>query len=146
MAAVNINDIQQNVEQVQKELREERRRNELLRVIPAHSLSFVDETGNFSQAKYDAELEKRVKSNMDSSDVKELWENKMAVEYYNIQQQQQQSQQRNNYNSNPRPKTASRNYEPPGMSSNNNKTRSNLWYLDLFSTDYSSASFAKGSG
>jgi hypothetical protein len=150
MAAVNINDIQQNVEQVQKELREERRRNELLRVIPTHSLSFIDETGNFSQAKYDAELEKRVKSNMDSSDVKELWDNKMAVEYYNIQQQQQQqqSQRRNSYNNNPRPKTASRNYEPPGnsMISNNNKTRSNLWYLDLFTTDYSSASFAKGSG
>jgi len=142
MAAVNINDIQQNVEQVQKELREERRRNELLRVIPTHSLSFIDETGNFSQAKYDAELEKRVKGNMESSEVKELWENKMAVEYYNIQQQQQQNQRQNNYNSNPRPKTASRNYEPPGT--NNIKTRSNLWYLDLFSTDYSSASFAKG--
>jgi hypothetical protein len=79
---------------------------------------------------------------MDSSEVKELWENKMAVEYYNIQQQQ--SQQRNNYN-NPRPKNASRNYEPPGNSmSNNNKSKSNLWYLDLFNTDFNSASFAKG--
>lgn len=100
---------------------------------------------------YDAELEKRVKSNMESCDVKELWKNKLAIERYNIEQGQRNAA---NNSDTRRPRTASlfdnmqrtnvsvHSYEPPGMS-NNKPQRSNLWYLDLFNTDLNS-SIARG--
>jgi len=83
---------------------------------------------------------------METQDVAELWANRMEVDNYNLMMQRNANN--NNYYNNSnirRPKTASRNYEPPGRNSNsaNNKLKSNLWYLDLFSTDFNS-SIAKG--
>ena len=88
---------------------------------------------------------------METQDVAELWANRMEVDNYNMMMmQQQQNQRNNNYTNSPRPKTASRNYEPPGRDSsdnnNRNSGRAHMWYLDLFNNISSSTlNIARGS-
>jgi len=58
MSAININDIQNNVENLSRQLAEEKKRNDLLRIIPMNSPRFVNkETGEFDAQAYDSEIE-----------------------------------------------------------------------------------------
>ena len=60
-----IDNLKQNVEQVSKELTEEKRRNQLEKIIPMDSPRLKKENDEFDSEKYAAEIEKRVRGNMD---------------------------------------------------------------------------------
>jgi hypothetical protein len=149
MSAVNIVDLQQNVENLKKELK----RSQIEKVVPMDSIRFRNEsTGDFDGSKYAAEVEKRMNGSLSIEEVSELWQDRLEVERFNIMQQQQRS-------NNPRARTGSmfdytpqgrtnvnvhHTYEPPGgsMSYNYpvgrtasmgyNNPRNKLWFLELF--------------
>jgi hypothetical protein len=132
-----IDNLKQNVEQVSKELTEEKRGNQLEKIIPMDSPRFKKENDEFDSEKYAAEIEKRVRGNMYLDSVAELWAMRNEVDYNNSQRN----------NNNRTPKTASlftpftqplrtnvaiHNYEPPGANNNRPQVRSSTWFLDLF--------------
>lgn len=80
-----IDNLKQNVEQVSKELTEEKRRNQLEKIIPMDSPRFKKENDEFDSEKNAGEIEKRVRGNMDLDSVAQLWAMRNEVDYNNSQ-------------------------------------------------------------
>jgi hypothetical protein len=86
MSALNIIDLQQSVENIQKELR----RTQFEKVIPMDSIQFKNENGEFDGAKYAAEIDKRSSGNLNIEEVSDLWQTRIENERYHYQQSMQQ--------------------------------------------------------
>jgi glucan-binding YG repeat protein len=104
------------IDRINRQNAEEKKRIQLKEIIPAHP--FINpSTGEFNEAKFQTELERRVKSNMTVEEIAEMYD--VNLETCN-----------NNKNDNQQRyvgKTAS----SPSSTANNS-----LWFLDMFESNY----------
>ena len=106
------------IDRINRQNAEEKKRIQLKEIIPAHP--FINpSTGEFNEAKFQTELERRVKSDMTIDEIAEIYDVNLETCKNNNNNKKNDNQQR--YTG----KTAS------STASNNS-----LWFLDVFELNY----------
>jgi hypothetical protein len=107
------------IDRMNRQNTEERKRAQLKEIIPAHP--FINpSTGEFNEAKFQTELEKRVKSNMTIDEIAEIYDINLET--------------CNNNNNNNKKNYNQQRYT--GKTASSTASNNSLWFLDMFELNY----------
>ena len=108
------------IDRINRQNAEERKRAQLKEIIPAHP--FINpSTGEFNEAKFQTELERRVKSDMTIDEIAEIYD--VNLETCN-----------NNNNNNNKKNDNQQRYT--GKTASSTTSNNSLWFLDVFELNY----------